>query len=446
MYLKLDEKMPSPGGLKSIREPPPQQQIQSRSGTPSSEPNFSEQENGSGIPPPPGPSVIVEGTQEWNDRAISQKTWKRRQQSGEYDGSSLNSSLIKKGGVGGGVYSRERQQQHEGGILVPYRENGNGVANNNFNNARRTTSHTELRPPVGQLSSADHFEQFGHRPPMPNPFMFGGPMSSPPPPPPHPGLVFIPPGLAPQPPGHFFRQPPPMHHHSPPHFFPPRPPFPPFPPPPHFGRIAAPPPFMMRPFFMVMPPHFMGGGGHHHPRPKSPERLGGGPIITETAYDTFPRNNRTTYEEPIYMPSTDNTVPPQASYKPGSFSPELYEHYYETYRQQRTTERKNVMSRTDSDASADYWESGVEANTFRKTRNNAGNITPKAERGQSPAGGNKKNGDGDNGTLTKTRITQQQQPGPSTSRTELIVNGKARPDTPPADYEVGGGHRATTAH
>jgi len=56
---------------------------------------------------------------------------------------------------------------------------------------------------------------------------------------------------------------------------------------------------MMRPFFMVMPPHFMGGGGHHHPRPKSPERLGGGPIITETAYDTFPRNNRTTYEEPI---------------------------------------------------------------------------------------------------------------------------------------------------
>ena len=40
------------------------------------------------------------------------------------------------------------------------------------------------------------------------------------------------------------------------------------------------------------------------------------------------------------MPSTDNTVPPQASYKPGSFSPELYEHYYETYRQQRTTERK----------------------------------------------------------------------------------------------------------
>uniref|UniRef100_A0A915MG34 PID domain-containing protein n=1 Tax=Meloidogyne javanica TaxID=6303 RepID=A0A915MG34_MELJA len=337
MYLKLDEKMPSPGGLKSIREPPQQQQIQSRSGTPSSEPNFSEQENGSGIPPPPGPSVIVEGTQEWNDRAISQKTWKRRQQSGEYDGSSLNSSLIKKGGVSGGVYSRERQQQqHEGGILVPYRENGNGVANNNFNNARRTTSHT--------------------------------------------------------------------------------------------GRIAAPPPpFMMRPFFMVMPPHFMGGGGHHHPRPKSPERLGGGPIITETAYDTFPRNNRTTYEEPIYMPSTDNTVPPQASYKPGSFSPELYEHYYETYRQQRTTERKNVMSRTDSDASADYWESGVEANSFRKTRNNAGNITPKAERGQSPAGGNKKN-------------------GPSTSRTELIVNGKARPDTPPADYEVGGGHRATTAH
>uniref|UniRef100_A0A914KQV3 PID domain-containing protein n=1 Tax=Meloidogyne incognita TaxID=6306 RepID=A0A914KQV3_MELIC len=449
MYLKLDEKMPSPGGLKSIREPPPQQ-IQSRSGTPSSEPNFSEQENGSGIPPPPGPSVIVEGTQEWNDRAISQKTWKRRQQSGEYDGSSLNSSLIKKGGVSGGVYSRERQQQqHEGGILVPYRENGNGVANNNFNNARRTTSHTELRPPVGQLSPADHFEQFGHRPPMPNPFMFGGPMPSPPPPPPHPGLVFIPPGLAPQPPGHFFRQPPPpMHHHSPPHFFPPRPPFPPFPPPPHFGRIAAPPPpFMMRPFFMVMPPHFMGGGGHHHPRPKSPERLGGGPIITETAYDTFPRNNRTTYEEPIYMPSTDNTVPPQASYKPGSFSPELYEHYYETYRQQRTTERKNVMSRTDSDASADYWESGVEANSFRKTRNNAGNITPKAERGQSPVGGNKKNGDGDNGTLTKTRITQQQQqPGPSTSRTELIVNGKARPDTPPADYEVGGGQRATTAH
>ena len=105
------------------------------------------------------------------------------------------------------------------------------------------------------------------------------------------------------------------------------------------------------------------------------------------------------------------------------------------------------MSRTDSDASADYWESGVEANTFKKTRNNersfanAGNITPKAEGGQSPPVGTKKSGDGNNGTLTKTRI---QEAGPSTSRAELIVNGKARPDTPPADYEVGG-HRATTA-
>lgn len=141
MYLKLDEKMP--GGLKCIREPPPQpqqQQIQSRSETPSSEQNFSEQENG--VPPPPGPSVIVEGTQEWNDRAISQKTWKRRQQSGEYDGSSLNSSLIKKGGI-------YRGQQHEGGILVPYRvgENGNNgvISNNNINNTRRTTSHTGIK-------------------------------------------------------------------------------------------------------------------------------------------------------------------------------------------------------------------------------------------------------------------------------------------------------------
>jgi hypothetical protein len=101
------------------------------------------------------------------------------------------------------------------------------------------------------------------------------------------------------------------------------------------------------------------------------------------------------------------------------------------------------MSRTDSDASADYWESGVEANTFRKTRTNErGNLTPKAERGgQNSPIVTKIGDDKDNGTLTKTRILQQQQTGPSTSnRTELLINGKARPETPPADYEIGVGH------
>lgn len=86
-----------------------------------------------------------------------------------------------------------------------------------------------------------------------------------------------------------------------------------------------------RPMFF-MPPSFGFPPPPHHLM-KSPvdSPSGGGPIITESIYDTFPR--RATYEEPIYMPSNSGiNIPPHSSYKPGSMSPEHYEGYYESYR------------------------------------------------------------------------------------------------------------------
>jgi hypothetical protein len=284
MYLKLDEKLPAAGGLKALKEQ------SSRSVTPSSELNLSEQENG---------PALMENSAEWNERAIGQKTWQRRQQSGEYDASSISSSLVKKNGGGGRgplMNGAGRQQHHQEQMLVPY----GGPADNSF--SRRAASHSELRS-----SGADFFES-PRRPPGLGPMFFD----------PRFGLMPPPAGMPPP----FFPGPPPPHFmRPPPHFFPPPPPPPHFPlhpahfhraaPPPNFGeliqykyffkmltdnpkgRISQFPPYMMRPFFMMPPPPpFL---GPH--RPKSPDR-GSGPIITDV-YDTFPRQNRATYEEPI---------------------------------------------------------------------------------------------------------------------------------------------------
>lgn len=215
---------------------------------------------------------------DWNERAISQKAWQLRQQNGEYDTSSVSSSLAKKGTKNVGPSAQQQQE----GILVPYGENG-------F--SRRAGS-----------SAGEFHEPMMHRrfPPGPGPPFYG----------PIPPPAFFPPTAPPN----FLRPPPPHHlfgHPPPPHLFPPR--MIPFPPPaPHFGeifhlhfpnysmpssgRIAPFPPFAGRPpfFFMPPPPPFFGTAKGH---PKSAER-GSGPIITESVYDTFPRN-RATYEEPI---------------------------------------------------------------------------------------------------------------------------------------------------
>lgn len=166
---------------------------------------------------------------EWNERAISQKAWQRRQQSGEYDATSMASSVAKKGeaavmanGSGGRLAQRP---QGDAMVLVPYgREQNAGFG-------RRAASQTELRSPVDTF-----FADTPRRIPPPGmpPFYFGPPLS-----PSSAFPPFLPPGPSPsmaafmhsQPPPHFFSQ-------RPHHLFPPPPPFPFHPPPapPHFGR------------------------------------------------------------------------------------------------------------------------------------------------------------------------------------------------------------------
>lgn len=110
------------------------------------------------------------------------------------------------------------------------------------------------------------------------------------------------------------------------------------PPRPPYGQM--PPYFMPPPFGPFMPPpHMMDGRGKPH---SDGSTTGGGPIITDTTYDTFPR--RATYEEPIYMPSNSGTMPPHSSYKPGSMSPEHYETYYETYRHPRGRQQERKVN------------------------------------------------------------------------------------------------------
>uniref|UniRef100_A0A914HE77 PID domain-containing protein n=1 Tax=Globodera rostochiensis TaxID=31243 RepID=A0A914HE77_GLORO len=426
-YLKAEEKLPSPpsqgNGLRAIKEP-------SRSESPSSDQNMSEQENGA--------DGLVS---DWNERAIGQKAWQRRQQNGELDSSSLSSGTFRQQHKG-----RKAGGGEGGGVLVPYEGRvGSRAEPRDF-----CDSMPRRRPPHGGA--------FFYAP-MPHPQgMFPPPPSRPPP------AAFLRPGA--------FSSAVPHPHFMPPPFFPPQShrfvPFGPPPPPPHFGRFGhpfSPHPFPPRMFFMPPPPSpFLG----QTVRRKSPERSV--PIITETVYDTFPRHHSrttTTYEEPIYMPSSNGV---QATYKPGSFSPELYEHYYETYnrQQQRTGGRKNV-SRSNSDASEcdesaaahhHYWES-YEAKMFQpQQQQQQRRNTPKQQNGGTPklnGGGKKLEEDGEGGqgqdegdtlrrrteqVTTTVTMTKEEPDNNGTKFTQHRLGGKTaaggepRPTTPPADYDV----------
>lgn len=84
----MEEKIP---GLKAIKE-------SSRSATPSSEQNMSDQAE----------ENLGKDDNDWQERAIGQKTWQRRQQSGEYDSVSLSTSM--KG------YKKSAKSQDNGNI------------------------------------------------------------------------------------------------------------------------------------------------------------------------------------------------------------------------------------------------------------------------------------------------------------------------------------------
>lgn len=161
---------------------------------------------------------------EWNERAIGQKTWQRRQQSGEYDTASISSSLFKnqkkrhsrKGDSRSDVVDHGKLELGMltclcfEGLIVPFVEH---------EYSRRAGSQSDVRGPEFYDAGA---APFGYERGMPMPF-YG-------PPPPHmmgrPPFRPLPPGMMPPPPPHMFRPPPGG--------------FMPFPPPPpHF---FAPPP------------------------------------------------------------------------------------------------------------------------------------------------------------------------------------------------------------
>ena len=196
------------------------------------------------------------------------------------------------------------------------------------------------------------------------------------------------------------------------------------------------PPPHMRGYPMFMPPFSpFGPMPHMHRSPAA----GSGPIITESVYDTYPRGNGrngTTYEEPIYMPSNNSpAMPPHASYKPGSMSPEHYEGYYDSHGQHpahRGHAKKHTHSGSDSDVSGEgsnqFWEA-YEAGAYRRKAHinekafantaagtiphqNGADTTPKA----------KHNGDEKSGMKAR--------PNGDTHKMDFI-----RPDTPPADYD-----------
>jgi hypothetical protein len=54
---------------------------------------------------------------DWNERAIGQKTWQRRQQSGEYETASISSSLFKKSKKNK-KKNEERNERFEHGMIV----------------------------------------------------------------------------------------------------------------------------------------------------------------------------------------------------------------------------------------------------------------------------------------------------------------------------------------
>ncbi|CAD5219343.1 unnamed protein product [Bursaphelenchus xylophilus] len=351
--------------------------------------------------------------QEWQDRAIDRKTWQWRQQKGgEYDTSSMVSSLYvkrtpkksKKLDTQSEVYEHET-------AVVPF-----------TTQQRRAGSQTDVR--VNGVQQEETYYTFSGGPPGAT--FVPPPPGGQPPPPAHPTpssarrgprMAAYPP---PFPPPHFMKP-----HHLPPHMFP----FPPPPPhfmmppphrptsmpPPHlrFG-FAPPPPPMFPGFFPPPPPHFYGQ------RPRSPV-AGDGPIITEAIYDTYPRRH---FEEPIYGPP-NGAVPGQNVYRGRAASPsqQYYEGYYDTYKSRQKKE-------SDSDTSVDdsqFWEA-YEAGAYKKPAPKSETLTRRTGVDKSPAPSRVHGVQQSTDSATPIGQRRNKEFTPQANR-------RTRPITPPADYE-----------
>ncbi|KAI6200884.1 PID domain-containing protein [Aphelenchoides besseyi] len=329
---------------------------------------------------------------DWEERAIGQKTWQRRQQSGEYDIASMTDSSVYKKTP---KRTKKRDTQSETyageGVVVP------------FCTARRSGSHADV-----QYETRYAYNNKNVPMPPTHPMHFGRPPFPIRPPPPF-----------------MMHHPPPSHHfngkHAPFHH-----PFgyPPFPPNsvryrtaslPPFGFPFGPPPPPPHPFFM-----------HHAPFAYMPQRARSpaeGPIITgpESIYDTYPR--RGNYEEPVYIPNS--TLPHNSAYKPASFSTDQYEGYYETYKRPHY---KHVQSDSE-DTSVDdsqFWDA-YETGAYRKAH--LAERTAKNTADKSPA---LSKSHGTNGRSNGIRMNAQAQ---QTTSTPKSSERQPRPETPPADYE-----------
>ncbi|CAD5213897.1 unnamed protein product [Bursaphelenchus okinawaensis] len=372
--------------------------------------------------------------QEWQDRAIDRKTWQWRQKSGEYDTSSMVSSLyVKKSPKKGKKTDTQSEVYEHENAVVPFTAQ-----------QRRGGSQTDVR--VNGVNQEENYYTFS-----------GGP----------PGATFVPPGpnqpqdqrtpssarrgprLAayppPFPPPHFMKgHPPPFfgpYPPPPPHFMPMPPP--PgvrggsMPPPPHMRFGFAPPP--MFPGFYPPPPHFF-----HAQRPQSPV-AGDGPIITEAIYDTYPRRH---FEEPIYGPGSHygthgthtpnpashygiHTVPNtpgqnayrvnqnRGEHRAASPSQQYYEGYYDTYKSRQKKE-------SDSDTSVDdsqFWEA-YEAGAYKKPTK--GDTLGRGRADKSPAPSRVHGVQASVDSTTPQRRNKDFTPS---------GNRRSRPISPPADYE-----------
>ncbi|KAI6233655.1 PID domain-containing protein [Aphelenchoides fujianensis] len=343
---------------------------------------------------------------DWEERAIGQKTWQRRQQSGEYDVASMTDSSVykktpkrtKKRDTQSEIYASE-------GILVPY------------GSQRRSGSHADVQ------YDTRYFKP-GHPPP---------------PPPPHHPMHFARGPMPPfgRPPPGFMHGPPPPHHFGkhPPPFFPY--PYAAFPPPPPSARYRAaslPPMFARFGYFPPPPPppHFMPPFMHPPPFAHMPQRARSpseGPIITgpESIYDTY-TTRRGNYEEPVYIPS-GGTLPPNSAYKPGSFSTDHYEGY-ETYKRQKHPQQSDSEDTSVDDSH--FWDA-YETGAYRKA--NLAERTAKAggHPEKSPA---LSKSHGTNGKTNGVRPFSQQQSSQQRAASTPKSERQPRPETPPADYEL----------
>ncbi|TKR64138.1 hypothetical protein L596_024720 [Steinernema carpocapsae] len=432
MILK-DKRVP---GLKAIKEA-------SRTPTPTSETNAVERDQIE--------EEFKEEEIDWNEKAIGKQTWQRRQQSGEYDTASISSSMLNKNRQVISKKNKGKQREvqsevdeHEG-ALVPYLSDGYPMRGK-FGSQPDVREPEIYEPPsIYGVAPSVAYERVGGGPqgfptrgPFPPPQFFrGGPF---PPPPPHMMMRPPHPGMMPPPP-HMMMRPPPPGMMPPPHMMmrPPRFGMPPF------GMM--PPPGMMPPRMFMPPfgpPPHMGGPPHPADGSRSPEP-GSGPIITgpESIYDTFPRHHGAPFEEPAYMPSGGSPrMPPQASYKPGSFSPEHYDHYYETYRRHRLPmdkrNREEDVDEASWDATAEttYEATGIYRKPHLNEKAFGTTISRQMRSETSPSGAPL-----DEEIHQSPSSSSGHAASPSIGReSTTVITTKAeitRPDTPPADYELG---------